>query len=129
MPAERFRAEAQRNKALATVLLRYLDAFLLQVSQSAVCNSLHPVHQRCCRWLLMAHDRIGSDQLRFTQKFLALMLTVRLASVSEVAAKLQRAGLIRYNRGDLTILDRLGLEGECCPCYRIVKARFDRLQA
>jgi len=121
LPAEALRAAVRRSPALGERLLRYADAFLVQVSQSAVCNCLHPVPKRYCRWLLMAHDRVGSDRLPFTQKLLALMLTVRLASVSEATGSLERAGLIRYRRGELHILDRPGLEAAACGCYRLIQ--------
>jgi CRP-like cAMP-binding protein len=121
------RAAVRRSPALSERLLRYADAFLVQVSQSAVCNCLHPVPKRYCRWLLMAQDRVGSDQLPFTQKFLALMLTVRLASVSEATGALERAGLIRYRRGELRILDRPGLEAAACDCYWHIQDYFSHL--
>ena len=127
LPAEALRAAVRRSPALGERLLRYADAFLVQVSQSAVCNCLHPVPKRYCRWLLMAHDRVGSDRLPFTQKLLALMLTVRLASVSEATGSLERAGLIRYRRGELHILDRPGLEAACCGCYRLIQNYFEHL--
>jgi CRP-like cAMP-binding protein len=126
--AELFRSKARPNEALTTLLLRYTDAFIVQLSQSAMCGHLHRVQKRLCRWLLMAQDRIGSDRLPFTQKFMADILAVRLASVSEAARPLQQAGLIHYNRGDLRILDRPGLERACCGCYRIIKERFDALR-
>ena len=126
--ADLFRSKARPNDSLTALLLRYADAFLVQVSQSAVCGHLHPVPKRLCRWLLMAQDRLGSDRLPFTQQFMADILAVRLASVSEAARSLQREGLIRYNRGDLRILDRLGLERACCGCYRVIKERFDALR-
>jgi CRP-like cAMP-binding protein len=127
LPAEAFRTAVRRSPALTERLLRYTDAFFVQVSQSAVCNCLHSVPKRYCRWLLMAQDRIGSDRLPFTQKFLALMLTVRLATVSEATTALQDAGLIRYRRGELHILDRPGLEATCCSCYRTIEDYFARL--
>jgi CRP-like cAMP-binding protein len=126
--AELFRSKARPHESLTALLLRYTDAFLVQVSQSALCDHLHPVQKRLCRWLLMAQDRMGSDRLPFTQKFMADILAVRLASVSEAARPLQQAGLIHYNRGDLRILDRPGLERACCGCYRVIKERFDALQ-
>jgi CRP-like cAMP-binding protein len=129
LPAQAFRAAARRNAVLSELLLRYADAFLVQVSQSAVCNCLHPVAKRYTRWLLMAHDRLGSDRLPLTLKFLSLMLTVRLASVSEATSALQRAGLIRYRRGELHILDRPGLEAAACGCYRLIQDYFARLPA
>jgi CRP-like cAMP-binding protein len=121
LPAEVLRAAVRRSPGLGERLLRYTDAFLVRVSQSAVCNGLHTVPKRYCRWLLMAHDRLGLDRLPFTQKFLALMLTVRLASISEATAALERAGLIRYRRGELHILDRPGLEAASCGCYRLIQ--------
>ncbi len=124
LPAASLRAAAGRSPALRQLLLRYADAFLVQVTQSAVCNCLHPVPQRYCRWLLMAHDRLGTDRLPFTQTFLALMLTVRLAGVSEATGALERAGLIRYRRGELHILDRAGLEAASCGCYRTIADYF-----
>jgi CRP-like cAMP-binding protein len=119
--------EVRHSSPLADLLMRYADAFLVQVAQSAACRSLHTVASRYCYWLLMAHDRIGSDQLPFNQKFMALMLAVRLASVTEAAGALRTARLIRYTRGGIHILDRPGLEAACCACYRIIKNRFDRL--
>src|SRR5207302_1892499 len=126
-PAEALRAAVRHSPALGERLLRYADAFLVQVSQSAVCNCLHSVPKRDCRWLLMAHDRLGSDRLPFTQKLLALMLTVGLASVSEATSALEHAGLIRYRRGELQILDRPGLEAAACGCYRLIEDYFGRL--
>jgi Mn-dependent DtxR family transcriptional regulator len=86
-----------------------------------VCNCLHPVAKRYCRWLLLAHDRVGSDRLPFTQKDLSLMLTVRLATVSEATNALEDAGLIRYRRGEIHIIDREGLEAAACGCYRLIQ--------
>jgi CRP-like cAMP-binding protein len=128
MRADLFRSRARPHAALTRLLLRYADAFLVQVSQSAVCDHLHPVPKRLCRWLLLAQDRLGSDRLPFTQQFMADILAVRLASVSEAARPLQQAGIIHYNRGDLRILDRPGLERACCGCYRVIKERFDALR-
>jgi CRP-like cAMP-binding protein len=127
LPAAALRDAARRSAALGEQLLRYADAFLVQVGLSAVCNCLHPVPKRYCRWLLMAHDRVGSDRLPFTQTFLALMLTVRLASVSEATSALEDAGLIRYRRGELHILDRPGLEAAACGCYRLIRDYFTHL--
>jgi CRP-like cAMP-binding protein len=129
LPAKALRAAVRRSSVLGKRLLRYADAFLVQVSQSAVCKQLHTVPKRYCRWLLMAHDRLGSDRLPFTQKFLALVLTVRLASVSEATRDLERAGLIRYRRGELHILDRRGLEAAACNCYRSIQDYRMRLLA
>jgi CRP-like cAMP-binding protein len=126
MKADAFRVRAARSKPLTTLLLRYADAFLAQVSLSGACNGQHRVAQRLCRWLLMAHDRIASDRLPFNQQFLARMLTVRLATVSEAASALKRAGLIHYG-GDVRILNRRGLEEVCCGCYGMIKDRFASL--
>jgi CRP-like cAMP-binding protein len=127
IPADLFRSRARPNESLTVLLLHYTDAFLVQISQSAMCDHLHSVQQRLCRWLLLAQDRIGSDRLPYTQKFMADIMAVRLASVSQAARPLQQAGLIHYNRGDLRILDRPGLERAACGCYRIIKDRFDAL--
>jgi CRP-like cAMP-binding protein len=108
-------------------LRRYTHAFLTQVAQTAACNRMHAVQQRCARWLLMTHDRVGTDSFALTHRFLAFMLGVRRASVTDVASGLQRRGLIRYSRGVITIADRAGLEQASCDCYRIVHEHFDRL--
>jgi CRP-like cAMP-binding protein len=109
------------------ILFRYYAYFMFQVSQSAACNGLHPVHQRCCRWLLITQDRVGSDELPLTHEFLGTMLGVRRVSVTLVIRPLQEKGLIRTGRGRITILDRNGLEGEACECYRLVRDEYDRL--
>ncbi len=124
-----FREALRRGRALDELLRRYLDAFLTHLAQSAACNSRHSVEKRCCRWLLLAHDRVGEDEFPLTQKFLAAMLSVRRTGVAEVAGALQRAGLIRYRRGWMTILNRKALEKAACPCFQVVKERFDRLHA
>jgi Mn-dependent DtxR family transcriptional regulator len=95
--------------------------------QAIVCNRLHSSSQRCARWLLMTHDRVDFDGFPLTQEFLALMLGVRRASVGAVAGRLQKAGLIRYHRGVIAILDPPGLEAAACECYRIIEAEYDRL--
>jgi CRP-like cAMP-binding protein len=123
LPAKALRDGVRRHPALGEGLLRYAAAFFVQVSQSAVCNCLHRVQQRYCRWLLLAHDRVGSP-LPLTLRYLALMLTVRLASVSEATHALVRARLIRYRRGQLDILDRPGLEAAACTCYRRIQDYF-----
>jgi CRP-like cAMP-binding protein len=97
------------------------------VMQSVACNHLHSVEQRCCRWLLLTHDRVDSDEFALTQEFLPQMLGVRRASVSEIAAKLQKAGLINYHRGRITILDRPGLEAGSCECYQVIQQGYERL--
>ena len=109
------------------LLLRYTQALLTQMAQTAVCNRHHTVDQQLCRWLLLSADRLPSNQLTMTQELIANMLGVRREGVTEAAGKLQRAGLIHYSRGRITILDRPGLEERVCECYRVVKAEFDRL--
>jgi CRP-like cAMP-binding protein len=125
--ADAFRAAIQRSRALVDLLHRYTQALFTQVSQSAACNSLHSIEERCCRWLLMTHDRVETDEFVLTQEFLAIMLGVRRASVAEVAGKLQQAGLIHYRRGQMRILDRQGLEATACECYSVIRAEYERL--
>jgi CRP-like cAMP-binding protein len=127
MPVGALGSEMARGGQFLEVLHRYLNAFLTQVTQSVACNILHPLQQRCCRWLLMTHDRVKSDQFPLTHEFLAQMLGVRRASVTEVARKLQKAGYIDYIHGKITVRNRKGLEGASCECYRAVKSEFDRL--
>ena len=113
MKAAVFKASVNQGGALHGLLMRYTHALLIQVSQSVACKSHHSIKQRCCRWLLMNHDRVGSDQFPITHEFLSQMIGVRRAGVTEVAGVLQKAGLIRYSRGQMTIRDRLGLESAC----------------
>ena len=120
-------ATFRRDSSLVHILHRYLSAFLTQVTQSVACNTLHPLVQRLARWLLMTHDRVQADQFPLTHELLAMMLGVRRASVTEVARKLQNAGLIRYVHGKITVLNRAGLEAASCECYRAVKKDFDEL--
>jgi CRP-like cAMP-binding protein len=115
------------NARVRRVLLRFIEDLLNLSSQTAACNRLHSVEQRCARWLLMSSDRIESDVLRLTQEFLASMLGVRRAGVSETAAELQRSALIRYRRGEITIIDRRGLEVVACECYELDRQRIARL--
>jgi CRP-like cAMP-binding protein len=119
--------EFKRGGALHDLLLRYLQMLLLQTSQIAACNRLHTIGERLARWLLMSHDRCVCDELPFTHDFLAIMLGIRRAGVTEAAIILQTEEFIRYRRGQITILDRAGLEDFSCECYRIVKDEFDRL--
>ncbi len=109
------------------LLLRYTQALLTQMAQTAVCNRHHTVDQQLCRWLLISMDRLPSNQLTMTQELIANMLGVRREGVTEAAGRLQQAGLIQYSRGKITILDRPGLEKRVCECYRVVKKEFDRL--
>ncbi|WP_290649751.1 Crp/Fnr family transcriptional regulator [Aquisalimonas sp.] len=119
--------EFARSESLQHLLLRYTQALITQMSQTAVCNRHHTVHQQLCRWLLMSLDRLKSDQLTMTQELIANMLGVRREGVTAAAGKLQEQGLIQYRRGKITVLDRPGLERECCECYAVVKREFDRL--
>jgi CRP-like cAMP-binding protein len=108
-------------------MLRYADAFMAMVAQTAACNSLHGVDERLARWILMTHDRIGRNEMPLTQEFLAYMLGVRRASVSVAAGSLQKLGLISYTRGQVTVVDRERLEETACACYGIVRAITDQL--
>lgn len=125
--ARTLREEFQRNGPFQLALLRYTQALLTQISQTAVCNRLHPVEKRLCRWLLMTRNRVCSDEILMTQEFISCMLGVRREGVTGAAHRLQEAGLIRYRRGHITIVDRQGLETATCECYRVVKGEFDRL--
>ena len=127
MKATLFEKELERSASMRAVMLRYTHAFFNQVAQSAACNQFHSIQQRCCRWLLMTHDRMQSDHFLLTQEFLAMMLGVQRTGVTAAAGALQRAGLIRYNRGNVTIIDRRGLKQRSCECYGISKSEFDRL--
>ena len=109
------------------LLYRYMHAVMVSASQSAACNALHPAGARLCRWLLRAGDAVGSDELPLTQEFLASMIAVRRSGVSEVACRHQEEGLIRYSRGRIRLLDRGGLEGAACECYRAVRSEFEKL--
>jgi CRP-like cAMP-binding protein len=119
--------EFQRGAALQRALLRYTQALLTQVSQTAVCNQLHSLEQRLCRWLLFTYDRAPTDAVYLTQEFLGQLLGVRRESITTVARHLQTVGLIRYHRGRMVLLDRAGLETMVCECYRVVKDEFTRL--
>ena len=109
------------------LLLRYTQALITQISQTAVCNRLHSVDQQLCRWLLLSHDRVKADELIMTQELIADMLGVRREGVTVAAGRLQDAGAISYVRGHIKILDRKKLEETVCECYRVVKDEFDRL--
>lgn len=116
--------ECRSSKTLQRMILTYQDAFLFQVSQSVACNGLHSLRERCCRWLLMSHDRSNGDEIKLTHEFLAVMLGVRRPSVSEVLQELQESGLLSYNRGSITLLERQGVEAASCECYRVVADRY-----
>lgn len=127
MNAEAFQELAARNPAWQSMLHRYTIALLNQTAQYSACNTLHPVEKRLSRWLLIFHDRVASDSFPLKQRFLADMLSVRRATVTEIAGKLQKAGLITYSRGKMTILKRSGLEARSCECYRLVRQEYQRL--
>jgi CRP-like cAMP-binding protein len=116
-----------RAGPMQRLLLRYTQALLTQMAQTAVCNRHHSVDQQLCRWLLLSLDRLHSNELTMTQELIANMLGVRREGVTEAAGKLQRAGLIHYSRGHITVLDRPGLEARVCECYQVVKNEFERL--
>ncbi len=119
--------EFRRGGPLQQLLLRYTQALITQMSQTAVCNRLHTVDQQLCRWLLLSHDRLTSDELTMTQELIANMLGVRREGVTVAAGRLQAAGLIRYHRGHITITNRAGLEARACECYQVVRNEFERL--
>jgi CRP-like cAMP-binding protein len=125
--AAAFRAEMDRSAALRGLMLRYALAFHAQVTLTAACNARHAIEQRLARWLLVAHDRAGTDEFPMTHEFLSLMLGVRRPGVTIVAGMLQKAGLIHYTRGRMAITDRLGLEAASCECYHTVRHEFARL--
>ena len=130
MKATVLQREFKRDGALQKLLHRYLHSLLTQISQSAVCNRFHLVEARLARWLLMTHDRVGSDDFRLTQEFLSNMLGVRREAVSKAAGAFQKRELVNYSRGHITILNREGLEAAACQCYRVIKDEsnngFDR---
>lgn len=119
--------EFNRSGELQHLLLRYTQALLTQMSQTAVCNRHHSLDQQLCRWLLLSLDRLSSNELVMTQELIANMLGVRREGVTEAAGNLQRANLIEYHRGHITVLDRAGLEVRSCECYAVVKTEFDPL--
>jgi CRP-like cAMP-binding protein len=127
MRAERLLEEFRRGGPVQALLLRYSQALITQISQTAVCNRLHSVEQRLCRWILLCHDRLQSNELRMTQEFISNMLGGRRQSVTVAAGRLQDAGLIHYARGHIKILDRAGLQAAACECYQVVKTELDRL--
>ena len=121
------RTGGRRKGVLSHLLLRYTQALITQMAQTAVCNRHHSVDQQLCRWLLLSLDRLDSLELTMTQELIANMLGVRREGVTEAAGKLQKAGLINYHRGHITVLNRPGLEKRVCECYQVVKTEFDRL--
>jgi CRP-like cAMP-binding protein len=127
MRAQVLQDEFARGGAFQSLLLRYTQALITQMSQTAVCNRLHGIEQQLCRWLLLSHDRLDSDELVMTQELIANMLGVRREGVTAAAGRLQEQGFISYVRGRIRILDRAGLEAAACECYRVVKDEYDRL--
>src|SRR5207248_3311107 len=124
MAAADLRAQTSQDCPLRQILVRYHTFFLKQISQAVACNGLHRVQERCCRWILMTHDRAQSDDFELTHEFLSHMLGVRRMSVTDVLKPLQDTGLIRNHRGRITVLDRAGLEAAACECYRSVQEVF-----
>ena len=119
--------EFNRTGPMMRLLLRYTQALMTQMAQTAVCNRHHSVQQQLCRWLLSTLDRLPSGELSMTQELIASMLGVRREGITEAAGDLQRAGLNSYRRGHITVLDRSGLESHACECYSVVKKEFHRL--
>jgi CRP-like cAMP-binding protein len=125
VPAAALRTALHQHPHLHERFLRYAEALLSQAMQSSGCTKLHSMPKRCARWLLMTHDRVGSDTFWLTQQYLAFMLAVRRATVNAIAGALQRQGLIRYQRGRVTILDRVGLEAASCECYAVIRRAYE----
>jgi len=119
--------EFSRGNAMMHILLRYAQAMLTQMAQTAVCNRHHSLDQQLCRWLLMRLDRLSSNELTITQDLIAKMLGVRREGVTEAAGRLHRAGFIEYHRGHITVVNRSGPEARVCECYVVVNKEFDRL--
>jgi len=127
LAGQRIKDEFHHDGSLQNLFLRYTQALITQMAQTAVCNRHHSVDQQLCRWLLLSLDRLPANKLKMTQELIANMLGVRREGVTEAAGKLQRLGVIRYSRGQITILDRPHLERLCCECYAVVKKEEDRL--
>ena len=127
LPGQVLKDEFHRDPDTQLLLLRYTQALITQMAQTAVCNRHHSVDQQLCRWLLLSLDRLNSNQLTMTQELIANMLGVRREGVTAAAGKLQKLGVIHYHRGQITVLDRPKLESLCCECYAVVKKESDRL--
>ena len=127
LSAARIKEEFSRSGPVMHLLLRYTQALITQMAQTAVCNRHHSLDQQLCRWLLLSLDRLSGDELVMTQELIANMLGVRREGVTEAALKLQRLGFIRYSRGHITVLNRKALERRVCECYSVVKKEYDRL--
>jgi len=124
---KRFKDEVNRHGDLLFLMLRYSQALITQMAQTAVCNRHHTIEQQLCRWLLLSLDRLPANQLIMTQELIANMLGVRREGVTDAAGRLQKEGVIEYRRGHITVLDRPKLEQLCCECYAVVKLETDRL--
>jgi len=129
MRVDVFKRALREHPELQRIVQCYIQGLISQISQSTGCNHVHTMQQRMCRWLLMTHDRVGTDEFNLTQEFLAEMLGVRRPSATVTAGILQKTGLIRYQRGRIRVLDRAGLEACSCECYETVRQEFDRLLA
>jgi CRP-like cAMP-binding protein len=127
LPAQVIRAEFHRSLPVKHLLLRYTQALITQMAQTAVCNRYHSVDQQLCRWLLLSLDRLRDSELVITQELIANMLGVRREGVTAAAIQLQKLGLIQYARGHISVLDRPGLERRVCECYGVVRKEYDRL--
>ena len=127
MPGQRLKDEFNRHAELMLLLLRYTQALITQMAQTAVCNRHHSIDQQLCRWLLLSLDRLPDNRLSMTQELIANMLGVRREGVTEAAGRLQKLGVIEYSRGHIAVLDRPKLEALCCECYGVVKKETDRL--
>ncbi|MGJ7610208.1 MULTISPECIES: Crp/Fnr family transcriptional regulator [unclassified Variovorax] len=127
LPAAEIKSEFSGSMPVMHLLLRYTQALITQMAQTAICNRYHSLDQQLCRWLLMSLDRSSGPQLTTTQELISNMLGVRRESVTESALKLQHAGVIRYARGQITVIDRAALEQRCCECYNVVKREYERL--
>jgi CRP-like cAMP-binding protein len=127
LSAKAFHYHLEKEQSLLQIHLRYTQALLTQVAQCSACNCHHPAEARCARWILQTHDRVKGDEFPLTQDFLALMLGVMRATVTDVAGTLQGRKLIRYHRGLITVLNRRGLEAAACECYQLISDEFDRL--
>lgn len=127
MPSRELRSEFNGHAEVRVLMLRYTQALITQMSQTAVCNRHHTIDQQLCRWLLLSLDRLPGNRLTMTQELIANMLGVRREGVTEAAGKLQRLGVIEYHRGHITVIDRAQLEALCCECYGVVKRETDRL--
>jgi CRP-like cAMP-binding protein len=127
MPAQQIKKEFNRSSLVLHLLLRYTQALITQMTQTAACNRHHSLDQQLCRWLLLCLDRLQGNKLEMTQRLIADMLGVRREGVAEAAQKLQDAGLIHYSRGHITMLNRVALEHRSCECYAVVKSEYERL--